>query len=98
MVKKIIYNMNGRVYSITRSDIYSAMCSSNECLSPKFNSQIEILRMLLERAEEEIITISELKDSHLKAIEDEFEGASKMTIENAVKAYHNYSTEMASNI
>lgn len=88
------YRHKGITYTISKGDLVTAMCASNECLSPKFNAQLQLLIDLLDQADGQIIRLPDIPAPYLKAIEDSHPELSVEVVQEAIRSYHEYTKGM----
>lgn len=89
----IEYEHEEQSYQITKTELYSVLSSTGECLSPAFNMQVQILIQLIENSGENL-QMEALKPHQLAALDQHFPGATVEMLRSAVKAYHAYATNM----
>ncbi len=91
---RLEYEHEGVVHTISKGDLVTAMCASNECLSPKFNAQLQILIDLLDQMNGQAIRLPDIPASYIEAIQDSHPELSVEVIQEAVRNYHKYTKDM----
>lgn len=93
-IARIEYSHGGVPYSISQSDLVTAMCASNECLSPKFNAQLQLLMDLLDQVDGQPIRLPDIPVLYLEAMDEDYPELSVEIVQEAIRSYHEYTKGM----